>query len=69
LPPATTAGQTLVLVSATNGFSVGFFARPGPGDHAFDYNASDTAVATVGGYATMIFVSDGNHNWFLVSGI
>jgi hypothetical protein len=69
LPPATTAGQTLVLVSATNGFSVGFFARPGSGDHAFDYSAQDAAIATVGPFSTMIFVSDGNHNWFLASAI
>ncbi len=67
LPAATTAGQLVIFVAATNGFSIGFSAQPGTGDQAFDYNVSDSAQATVGPYETMSFVSDGNHHWFVVA--
>jgi hypothetical protein len=65
LPPATTAGQTVILISATNGFSLGFSAKAGSGGHTFDYNVQDGAVATVGPYQTMTFISDGNQNWYI----
>jgi hypothetical protein len=67
LPPATTAGQLVILISATNGASTGFQAQAGSGDHTFDYNQSDSAISPVGFYGTMSFVSDGNHNWYLVN--
>jgi hypothetical protein len=65
LPPATTAGQIVVLISATSGFSTGFSAQPGTLDQTFDYNVSNAAQSTVGPYQTMSFISDGNHHWFI----
>ena len=66
-PPATTAGQLVVLISATNSLNAGIEARGGSGEHTFDYNAQNAAVSVVGPHATMSFVSDGNRNWFMVN--
>lgn len=67
LPPATTAGQIIVLIPTSGGFSIGFSAQAGGGDQVFDPNVSDSAVATVGPYSTMSFMSDGHHHWYLFS--
>ena len=65
LPPATTAGQIVVLIPTTGGFSTGFSVQPGSGDQAFDYNVSNAAQSTIGPYETMSFVSDGHHHWYI----
>jgi hypothetical protein len=57
----------VILIAATNGFSTGFSAKAGSGDHTFDYNAQDGSVAVVGPYETMTFISDGNHNWYIAA--
>jgi hypothetical protein len=67
LPPASTPGQLVILIAATNGFSNGIKAQAGTGDNTYDYNAANFAVATVGAYSTMEFVSDGLGNWYIVN--
>jgi hypothetical protein len=67
LPAATTAGQQVILIIATNGFTSGFSVEPGSGDSIFDYYLSDGAQDPDGPYWSMILISDGNHHWFLVS--
>jgi hypothetical protein len=65
LPPATTAGQVVFLVEVSSGFSNAITAQAGSGDQIFDFNTSNTAFSTSGGYFAMGFVSDGNHHWYL----
>jgi hypothetical protein len=67
LPAANVAGQIIILIDATNGFSGGIQAQAGSGDHIFDYNESNAALSVAGPYSTMSLVSDGNTHWYIVN--
>ena len=66
LPVATTAGQVVILLDATTGFSgTGISAKAGAFDTVFDFNISDTAGSSTSTYFQISLISDGNHHWYI----
>ncbi len=63
LPAATTAGQPLILVEASNGFSNAITIKAATGDSIFDFNNQDGAASS-DAIGTALLVSDGNHHWY-----
>jgi hypothetical protein len=66
MPAAATAGQIIVVVNASSGFSGSIFVTKAGTNTIFDWGASDSAQTTVGPYQTMTLVSDGNGHWYIL---
>jgi hypothetical protein len=66
LPAATTAGQTVIVIDASSGFSGSISVTRTSSDTIFDWAASDSAQTTVGPYQTMTLISDGNGHWYVM---
>ena len=68
LPAATTAGQIIILMESSNGFTAeGIVAARSGSDTIFDFYLSDAARTETSNYWGMTMLSDGNHHWYLLA--